>query len=220
MLFVARLVDGLSGGNISTARAYVADITTEDERAKAYGLIGAAFGIGFVLGPALSGVFAHISYTAPIWAAAAITLVATVLAWAWLPETVHRGAADPGPFWGGLRGAFQRPDAAPPAGRRPDLLVGVRGLPGHVRALLRAALRLRRAAHRIRAERLRRPRRARPGGAGPARRREARRAARVRARPAAGGDRLGWRRAGAQRAALPAVARARRRSAAACARRR
>ena len=55
MLFAARLVDGFSGGNISTARAYVADITTEDERAKAYGLIGAAFGVGFVLGPALGG---------------------------------------------------------------------------------------------------------------------------------------------------------------------
>ena len=108
-LFAARLVDGLSGGNISTARAYVADITTEDERAKAYGLIGAAFGIGFVLGPALSGVFARVSYTAPIWLAAAITVVATALAWAWLPETVHRGRANTGPFWAGLRGAFRRP---------------------------------------------------------------------------------------------------------------
>jgi DHA1 family tetracycline resistance protein-like MFS transporter len=108
-LFAARLVDGLSGGNISTARAYVADITTEDQRAKAYGLIGAAFGIGFVLGPALSGVFAHLSYTAPIWAAAAITVLATVLAWAWLPETVHRATASPGPLLAGLHRAFRRP---------------------------------------------------------------------------------------------------------------
>ncbi len=106
-LFAARVVDGLSGGNISTARAYIADITTEDERAKAYGLIGAAFGIGFVLGPALGGALGHISYTAPIWAAAALTLVATALAWIWLPETVHRGAASPGPFWAGLRGAVR-----------------------------------------------------------------------------------------------------------------
>src|SRR5262249_10489978 len=108
-LFAARLVDGVSGGNISTARAYVADITTEDERAKPYGWIGAAFGIGFVLGPALSGAFAHVSCPAPIWLAAAITIVATALAWAWLPETVHRGAANPGPFWSGLRRAFRRP---------------------------------------------------------------------------------------------------------------
>ena len=52
----ARIVDGLSGGNISTARAYVADITEPQDRARAYGLIGAAFGLGFIFGPALSGV--------------------------------------------------------------------------------------------------------------------------------------------------------------------
>ncbi|OLB63620.1 MAG: hypothetical protein AUI11_00660 [Acidobacteria bacterium 13_2_20CM_2_66_4] len=99
MLFAARIVDGLSGGNISTARAYVADVTEPKDRARAYGLIGAAFGLGFILGPALSGVLAKISYTAPIWAAAAVTLVATVMAWAWLPETVHRAHAGTGnPF--------------------------------------------------------------------------------------------------------------------------
>src|SRR5262249_4658721 len=113
MLFAARLVDGLSGGNISTARAYIADITTEDERAKAYGLIGAAFGVGFVLGPALGGALGHVSYTAPIWAAATLTLVATVLAWAWLPETVHRGRANASPLLAGLRDAFARPSLRP-----------------------------------------------------------------------------------------------------------
>ena len=96
MLFLARVVDGLSGGNISTARAYVADVTEPKDRARAYGLIGAAFGMGFIFGPALSGVLAHISYTAPIWAAAAITLAATLMAWLWLPETVHRTHAGTG----------------------------------------------------------------------------------------------------------------------------
>ncbi len=112
-LFAARLVDGLSGGNISTARAYVADITPEDQRAKAYGLIGAAFGIGFVLGPALGGALSHVSYTAPLWAAAALTLVATLLAWGWLPETVHRGTATAVPIWSGLRDAFGRRSLRP-----------------------------------------------------------------------------------------------------------
>ena len=99
MLFAARIVDGLSGGNISTARAYVADVTEPKDRARAYGLIGAAFGLGFILGPALSAVLSHISYTAPIWAAAAVTLVATIMAWLWLPETVHRAHAGSGnPF--------------------------------------------------------------------------------------------------------------------------
>ncbi|HEU4532262.1 MAG TPA: MFS transporter, partial [Steroidobacteraceae bacterium] len=81
MLFAARIVDGLSGGNITTARAYIADITEEENRAKAYGVLGAAFGLGFIVGPALGALFSHISYTAPIWAAAAITVAATVMAW-------------------------------------------------------------------------------------------------------------------------------------------
>ena len=99
MLFLARIVDGLSGGNISTARAYVADITEPKDRARAYGLIGAAFGLGFIIGPALSGVLASRSITAPIWAAAGITLAATLMAWFWLPETVHRAHAGTGmPF--------------------------------------------------------------------------------------------------------------------------
>ncbi|HYM23150.1 MAG TPA: MFS transporter [Vicinamibacterales bacterium] len=101
MLFAARIVDGLSGGNISTARAYVADVTEPKDRARAYGLIGAAFGLGFIMGPALSGVLAKYSITAPIWAAAAVTLVATIMAWGWLPETVHRahaGTGDWNPF--------------------------------------------------------------------------------------------------------------------------
>jgi DHA1 family tetracycline resistance protein-like MFS transporter len=99
MLFVARIIDGLSGGNISTARAYVADVTEPQDRARAYGLLGAAFGLGFIFGPALSGMLARVSYTAPIWAAAAITLVATLMAWLWLPETVHRVHAGTGnPF--------------------------------------------------------------------------------------------------------------------------
>jgi MFS transporter, DHA1 family, tetracycline resistance protein len=96
MLFLARIVDGLSGGNISTARAYVADITEPKDRARAYGLIGAAFGLGFIMGPALSGMLARVSYTAPIWAAAALTLVAALMALFWLPETVHRAHAGAG----------------------------------------------------------------------------------------------------------------------------
>jgi len=103
MLFAARIVDGLSGGNITTARAYIGDITTEENRAKAFGMLGAAFGLGFIIGPGLGGLFAHISYTAPIWAAAAITIVATLLAWFWLPETVHRVPAVSGSPWRALR---------------------------------------------------------------------------------------------------------------------
>ena len=96
MLFVARIVDGLSGGNISTARAYVADVTEPQDRARAYGILGAAFGLGFIFGPALSGLLVTYGYTAPIWGAAAMTVVATIMAWLWLPETVHRVHAGTG----------------------------------------------------------------------------------------------------------------------------
>ncbi len=109
MLFVARMVDGLSGGNISTARAYVADVTEPKDRARAYGLIGAAFGLGFIFGPALSGILARVSYTAPIWAAAALTLVATAVAWFWLPETVHRAQAGTGMPFRNLPQLLRRP---------------------------------------------------------------------------------------------------------------
>ena len=103
MLFAARIIDGLSGGNITTARAYIADVTAEEDRAKAYGFLGAAFGLGFILGPALGGFFSHISYTAPIWVAAIVSLGATVLAWVWLPETLHRARAVSGSPWQALR---------------------------------------------------------------------------------------------------------------------
>src|SRR5437867_10695190 len=109
MLFLARIVDGLSGGNISTARAYVADVTEPHDRARAYGLIGAAFGLGFIFGPALSGMLARLSYTAPIWAAAAITLIATAVAWLWLPETVHRTHAGTGNPFRHLPALLERP---------------------------------------------------------------------------------------------------------------
>src|SRR5574339_520952 len=108
MLFAARIVDGLSGGNITTARAYIADVTDEADRPRAYGLLGAAFGLGFIIGPALGAAFSGISYTAPIWAATAISLVAIVLAWAWLPETVHRAHAGGASPWHAVLQLSQR----------------------------------------------------------------------------------------------------------------
>ncbi|MGE3508897.1 MAG: MFS transporter [Vicinamibacterales bacterium] len=109
MLFVARVIDGLSGGNISTARAYVADITEPKDRSRAYGIIGAAFGLGFILGPAMSGLLAPVSYTAPIWAAAGITAVAMLMAMVWLPETVHRTTASTGVPLRSLGSLLRRP---------------------------------------------------------------------------------------------------------------
>lgn len=108
MLFLSRVIDGLSGGNISTARAYVADITEPKDRAHAFGVLGAAFGLGFIFGPALGGMLAKVSYTAPIWAAAGLTLVAMAMAVVWLPETVHRAHASVGNPLGYLPGLLNR----------------------------------------------------------------------------------------------------------------
>src|ERR1043165_7014325 len=56
MLFAGRIIDGITGGNISTAQAYIADVTTPENRAKGMGMVGAAFGLGFIFGPAIGGI--------------------------------------------------------------------------------------------------------------------------------------------------------------------
>ncbi len=99
MLFAARIIDGLSGGNISTARAYIADVTTEENRARGFGLIGAAFGLGFIFGPAMGGFFGRFGFAMPAWVAAGLALVAMVLTWLWLPETTRRTSARRGSPW-------------------------------------------------------------------------------------------------------------------------
>jgi DHA1 family tetracycline resistance protein-like MFS transporter len=109
MLFLARIIDGLSGGNISTARAYVADVTEPKDRARAYGLIGAAFGLGFIFGPAISGVLVRFGMTAPIWAAAGITVVAMVMALFWLPESRRQVSSGTGTPFRNLAAMVTRP---------------------------------------------------------------------------------------------------------------
>jgi DHA1 family tetracycline resistance protein-like MFS transporter len=94
-LFASRLVDGFTGGNITTARAYIADISDARERARNYGLIGAAFGLGFILGPALGGGLARFGLETPAWTAACLSLLAAALGWRWLPETVHTTKPSP-----------------------------------------------------------------------------------------------------------------------------
>ena len=87
LLFAARLIDGVSGGTAATAGAVLADISTPENRAKAFGLIGVAFGLGFILGPFFGGVLAGISVTLPVWTAAGFALVNLLLVLRLLPET-------------------------------------------------------------------------------------------------------------------------------------
>ena len=98
MLFLARTAAGIMAANYSIAQAYVADITTPAERAKGMGWVGAAFGMGFVLGPAAGGLIGQISFAAVPAAASALALVNLGLAFILLPESLppearRRGAA-------------------------------------------------------------------------------------------------------------------------------
>jgi DHA1 family tetracycline resistance protein-like MFS transporter len=100
LLLLSRLIDGLSGANISTAQAAIADSTSEKNRTQGLGLIGAAFGLGFVAGPIIAFVSLAISgnnFHVPAFIAAAFSLASIVLTWLWLPETLpaeRRGAAN------------------------------------------------------------------------------------------------------------------------------
>ena len=88
MLFVGRILDGITGGNISTAQAYIADITTAENRAKGMGLIGAAFGLGFVFGPAIGGILSRWGVGVPFLFAAGLCFANAILLYFTLPETV------------------------------------------------------------------------------------------------------------------------------------
>lgn len=87
LLFAARLIDGFSGGTAATAGAVLADITPPEERARAFGLIGVAFGLGFILGPALGGLLARQSVTLPVLVAVGFAAVNLVAVLTLLPET-------------------------------------------------------------------------------------------------------------------------------------
>lgn len=90
MLFVGRILDGITGGNISTAQAYIADITTKENRAKGMGLIGAAFGLGFILGPAIGGILSQWGIHVPFFFAGGLCFANAALLYFTLPETVTK----------------------------------------------------------------------------------------------------------------------------------
>jgi MFS family permease len=95
LLLLSRVLDGGSGATINVAQAYLADETTPEKRTKAMGVVGAAFGLGFIVGPILGGITASIGTTLPGLVAAAITAANLVMAWLLLPESVRR-VATPG----------------------------------------------------------------------------------------------------------------------------
>jgi DHA1 family tetracycline resistance protein-like MFS transporter len=94
MVFAGRIIAGITGGNLSTAQAYIADVTTRENRAKGMGLFGATFGLGFIFGPAIGGILSRYGIHVPFLFAAALSFVNAILLYFILPETVKKGAPD------------------------------------------------------------------------------------------------------------------------------
>ena len=91
VIFLGRMISGIMGGSISTAQAYIADVTTKENRAKGMGLFGAAFGIGFILGPAMAGVLSKYGIAVPFYFAAGLSLANAVAVYFFLPESLKPG---------------------------------------------------------------------------------------------------------------------------------
>ncbi|HUV26021.1 MAG TPA: MFS transporter [Anaerolineales bacterium] len=88
MLFLSRILDGFTGGNISVAQAYITDVTDESNRAKGLGLLGAAFGLGFIIGPAVGGILSVYGFALPAFVAAGLSLISILGVLLFLPESL------------------------------------------------------------------------------------------------------------------------------------
>jgi MFS transporter, DHA1 family, tetracycline resistance protein len=120
LLFLSRILDGLTGGNITVAQAYITDITDEQNRAKGLGMIGAAFGLGFIIGPAAGGTLSQWGYNLPAFVAAGVATINLIGIYFFLPESLTKEQIASGfsrqrtPFSiGALAQALKRPKVGP-----------------------------------------------------------------------------------------------------------
>jgi predicted MFS family arabinose efflux permease len=119
LIFFSRVIDGLTAGNLSLAQAYISDVTKPEDRAKSFALIGIAFGMGFLIGPGISGYLSQFSYQYPIFAAAALSATSILATYFLLPSTTPQAAdgATPRKFtvfdWGNYVRYFRQPELAP-----------------------------------------------------------------------------------------------------------
>lgn len=90
ILYIGRIIDGITGGDISTMFAYIADITPPQERGKYYGIIGATIGFGFMIGPTIGGLLSHFGLSAPFYVAAGVTLLNIIFGFFVLPESLDK----------------------------------------------------------------------------------------------------------------------------------
>ena len=94
VVFLSRAIDGLTAGNLSIAQAYIADVSKPEERARSFAVIGIAFGIGFLIGPAISGFLSQFGYVYPVLAAAALSALSICATYFLLPESPRVPALD------------------------------------------------------------------------------------------------------------------------------
>ncbi len=95
ILFVGRLISGVTSSSFSTAGAYIADVTPPEKRAARFGMLGVAFGVGFIIGPAVGGLLGAIDLRAPFWAAAALSFANFAYGFFILPESLPRESRAP-----------------------------------------------------------------------------------------------------------------------------
>ena len=121
LVFVGRIIDGCTAGNLSLAQAYISDVTKPEDRAKSFGVIGIAFGLGFLVGPAISGFLSKFDYRYPMYAAAAMSATSILATTFLLPSVASKKAAGPaGPGgkrvsiveWGAYADYFRKPALA------------------------------------------------------------------------------------------------------------
>jgi len=120
VLFFSRILDGLTGGNITVAQAYITDLSDEQNRAKSFGLIGAAFGLGFIIGPAVGGILSRWGYNLPALIAALVSFLNLLSIFFFLPESLTSERKDAAlrrrraPFtFTAMMQAFKRPQIGP-----------------------------------------------------------------------------------------------------------
>jgi DHA1 family tetracycline resistance protein-like MFS transporter len=106
-VFVSRAIEGLGGGGLGVTQAYVTDVTAPANRARAFGLIGATLGVGFLIGPALAGVLVRYGYRVPFVAAAGLQLITVILTIVLLPES--KGAVKTAPTFAEIRASLRSP---------------------------------------------------------------------------------------------------------------
>jgi MFS family permease len=119
LIFLSRAIDGITAGNLSLAQAYISDVTKPEDRAKSFALIGIAFGMGFLIGPGLSGFLSKFGYQYPILVAAGLSATSIVCTYFLLPAVTPPAADDATPHkftlldWGNYVRYFRQPGLAP-----------------------------------------------------------------------------------------------------------